>query len=343
MVTKHKIGKVSITPKGSYSDSVQYEPLDLVTYNGSSYLSKQAVKNVVPTNSNYWQLMAEKGASGQSLSGLINLYQENGGPDAGYLGYTTSNFANGIIFSDATLSGVLLATEKGLYFGYDNSDDTINKYSGGTTLNADNFPTSIVIGKNSSNIEGIHIKGNVSLSTPLSIANGGTGGNTKALAIHGLGFMWGRIGTNDTGGIPANSAIQFTVTYNTPLEQACAPQISIFTQTLAIDGTCVATLHSWNANGFTVCVYNNSNEDRSPTIFWFVCPSSEESDFSVTRTTYSNTVQSSLRTNVNTLSTKIGDVGNTSLQTQITTLQNQVGSLQNQVNGLLSRISALGG
>ena len=58
------LGKVATTPKGEYSNETIYVRLDIVTYNGSSYVClKESVGNL-PTNTEYWQLIASKGDTG---------------------------------------------------------------------------------------------------------------------------------------------------------------------------------------------------------------------------------------------------------------------------------------
>lgn len=54
------LGRVAIVPKGTYSASVQYVYLDLVYYNGSSYLvHTQPTIGTAPTDTDYWYLVAE--------------------------------------------------------------------------------------------------------------------------------------------------------------------------------------------------------------------------------------------------------------------------------------------
>lgn len=52
------LGTVAVTPKGSYSSSAYYEKLDIVLYNGVSYIAKKSSNNVSPTNTEYWQLFS---------------------------------------------------------------------------------------------------------------------------------------------------------------------------------------------------------------------------------------------------------------------------------------------
>lgn len=60
-VTRQVLGKVTITSRGEYDTSKSYEILDVVTYQGSSYLSKKYNNDSLPTNANDWQLLAQKG------------------------------------------------------------------------------------------------------------------------------------------------------------------------------------------------------------------------------------------------------------------------------------------
>ncbi len=58
------LGKVSITPKGAWSASTSYEPLDVVSYGGSAFLARRANSNVTPTEGADWQMIAEKATVG---------------------------------------------------------------------------------------------------------------------------------------------------------------------------------------------------------------------------------------------------------------------------------------
>lgn len=58
------LGKVSITPRGPYSEGTTYHPLDLVQYNGSSFLVKQDATGITPAEGEYYTLLAQKGETG---------------------------------------------------------------------------------------------------------------------------------------------------------------------------------------------------------------------------------------------------------------------------------------
>jgi hypothetical protein len=54
----------SVVSKGAYSESVAYAVLDVVSFNGGSYICKLASTGNSPTNSTYWDLLASKGDAG---------------------------------------------------------------------------------------------------------------------------------------------------------------------------------------------------------------------------------------------------------------------------------------
>lgn len=63
-MAKTKIGKVGITPRGTYSNTKNYVRLDVVTENGSSYVCLKDCVGKAVTDTEYWQLVAEKGDKG---------------------------------------------------------------------------------------------------------------------------------------------------------------------------------------------------------------------------------------------------------------------------------------
>lgn len=65
------LGKVAITPKGEWNSATAYEKLDVVSYNGSSYLSVRTVPAATPlSNTNYWLLLAQKGDTGNGVASI---------------------------------------------------------------------------------------------------------------------------------------------------------------------------------------------------------------------------------------------------------------------------------
>ena len=61
-------GRVLQIFKGDYSGSVQYDPLDCVLYQGSTYVCKATTQGNAPTNTTYWQLQAQGATNAAGLS-----------------------------------------------------------------------------------------------------------------------------------------------------------------------------------------------------------------------------------------------------------------------------------
>ena len=70
-MAKQILGRVSIIFKGEYNSTTNYEKLDIVSYNGSSYACLKDCVGVIPTDTTYWQLVAQKGEQGeQGIQGV---------------------------------------------------------------------------------------------------------------------------------------------------------------------------------------------------------------------------------------------------------------------------------
>ena len=78
------LGKVSVVPKGDYSASTTYYALDIVGYNGGSYLAMQQVTGVTPSNDqvNWMQL------SGPGLPGVDGVTFTPSVSEAGVISWT---------------------------------------------------------------------------------------------------------------------------------------------------------------------------------------------------------------------------------------------------------------
>lgn len=67
MATIQDLGKVAYFNKGAYNSEITYEINDVVSYNGSSYVSLgNENRGNLPTNTNYWSVVAEKGEKGDT-------------------------------------------------------------------------------------------------------------------------------------------------------------------------------------------------------------------------------------------------------------------------------------
>lgn len=60
MSTIRTLGPVGLNPTGEYDETKQYEKLDVVTYQGSSYVAKQSVIGQLP-NTEYWEKLVSGG------------------------------------------------------------------------------------------------------------------------------------------------------------------------------------------------------------------------------------------------------------------------------------------
>ena len=64
MAIQQILGKVGVVPKGEYNSATRYTKLDIVKYNGQSYMALAETTGNLPTNTEYWQLLVEKPVRG---------------------------------------------------------------------------------------------------------------------------------------------------------------------------------------------------------------------------------------------------------------------------------------
>lgn len=134
------LGKVATTPKGEYNESTTYLKLDVVTYNGSSYVAlKESIGNL-PTNTEYWQLLASKGDNGQAgytpIKGVDYFTQE----DIASLNIPddTLDLTNGAGYITNTVNDLTNYYDKTTI---DNKVSSVYKYKG-SVATYDNLPSS---------------------------------------------------------------------------------------------------------------------------------------------------------------------------------------------------------
>jgi hypothetical protein len=65
-------------PKGTYSPTTTYDPLDAVKYEHNSYVCKQTSRGNLPTNTTYWQPLTDVTADEIPTEGSTNLVQSGG-------------------------------------------------------------------------------------------------------------------------------------------------------------------------------------------------------------------------------------------------------------------------
>lgn len=119
-------GRVMPIPKGAYDSATTYHVLDIVTYNGSSYICKATTTGNVPTNTTYWQL----NASGSAVSSLdeigdVDITSVTNGQVLKY-NSSASKWENGDAESGGLLPHIIVISESG---------STVSAVKDGTTIN----------------------------------------------------------------------------------------------------------------------------------------------------------------------------------------------------------------
>lgn len=64
-------GRVAIVPKGEWSQSITYDKLDLVTYNGNTFIAYKPSVGVTPVDGDTWMLIMQ-GIDPQDIDNIIN-------------------------------------------------------------------------------------------------------------------------------------------------------------------------------------------------------------------------------------------------------------------------------
>ena len=81
MSTTTNLGRVRCTPKGTHDATQTYQFLDIVTKNGSSYMAIAPVPaGVDVTDTNYWQMIASKGNTGEIVGATATIEPHFGIP-----------------------------------------------------------------------------------------------------------------------------------------------------------------------------------------------------------------------------------------------------------------------
>ena len=72
-------GRILILPKGEYNANTTYTMLDLVTYNGASWLAKKTATGITPSdaNSSYWQKLIDVAGKQDTIKGGATTITDN--------------------------------------------------------------------------------------------------------------------------------------------------------------------------------------------------------------------------------------------------------------------------
>ena len=58
-MAKNSLGRIGFVFKGTYNNEKEYTPMDVVYYDGSSYICTQPTRNNFPTDNNYWDILVK--------------------------------------------------------------------------------------------------------------------------------------------------------------------------------------------------------------------------------------------------------------------------------------------
>lgn len=75
-MSTYVLGRVLPIWKGTYDSTEEYNPLDIVLYNGSSYVALKEAQGIAPTNTTYWSLVAQHGNAEMTPEQIAELAQD---------------------------------------------------------------------------------------------------------------------------------------------------------------------------------------------------------------------------------------------------------------------------
>ena len=190
------LAKVVPIPKGSYSSSATYNSLDIVRYDGKSWMCKQdSVTGVTPTDGTYWMLIVQDGGGATSLTNLsdvtvsspsngqILLYNSNSGV------WENSNFTQTASLDDLTDVTITSVADNNILV-YDSATSKWKnaEYPTSSPATKDAYG-SVKVGKglfvNSNNSNRLDLQSNIVFSGTVNSTGAGAGsGATKGQIVH---------------------------------------------------------------------------------------------------------------------------------------------------------------
>jgi hypothetical protein len=143
----YNLGRILPKFKGNYTAETEYNYLDIVYYNGSSYVAKQTTTGNVPTNTTYWDIVAAAGQmsgtlTADQITAIVTQVLATAGlvVDASYV-HTDNNLTNAMVAAIGNITtpgtGVLTIKKNGTTIGTFSADA-----AGNTTIDL-TVPTSV--------------------------------------------------------------------------------------------------------------------------------------------------------------------------------------------------------
>ena len=139
-----------VTPQGAYNSGTTYATGDSVSYNGASYVAIQATTGNLPTNTTYWQILAEKGDDGgvsdtiytSGADSFVNINSDSGYKTGIKLSEREFGAYGFVLYHDGTYNKLKLAylNDSGDFSYTFLTIDRINDYFGFLTVN----PTALI-------------------------------------------------------------------------------------------------------------------------------------------------------------------------------------------------------
>jgi microcystin-dependent protein len=248
-----------ITWLGAWSSATAYVLRDAVAFGGRSYICKLGHTNQTPTNTTYWDLLADKGADGAGSGDVLSNTATSVDSEIALFSAT-----NGKLIKRATTTGLLKATSGVLASAVAGTDylvppsgtSILKANSGGALANATGTDITAAIGA-SAVTNATNATGTTTASVVTSALGSGTANATKVL----LGDRtWGdppasattgevsffAMNTAPTGYLKANGAAVSRTTYAALF--AAITKSAVATITIATPGVVTWTSHGLSAN-----------------------------------------------------------------------------------------------
>lgn len=133
----YNLGRILPSIKGEYNNATEYNRMDIVYYQGSSYVAKDTVTGIAPNNTIHWQMIAAAGRinsilTTEQINQVLAQLPSDVVRDSDY-NHTDNNFSDyykdtidGISIGNGTLDIKQNGVSKGTFTANQSSNSTIN-------------------------------------------------------------------------------------------------------------------------------------------------------------------------------------------------------------------------